>query len=282
MSTLADGWQQSRYRLETLPNAFRAYYASPLQQRVGFNKNRKCFVVDGTNKPVSGLTTKIERVFAHGVSPYRAASNQVAAMMQRTPELQDARKQQQTLLKTASGGRKCLAKGPKHGSLVDRQITKYTRLGFSAFVQKLKLPNIDPCTFAVIRALDDRGWEAVLSQAIIYSPYMRLATAVDVLAWDRKTHTMIVVELKALQRPENVLGIRGKMDMPLHDIDCSVMNMYHIQTALMAEILRREYNCEVSLAVQVQVTNGVVSFVPPPQWCTDRMDVIWETMSFCK
>lgn len=87
-----------------------------------------------------------------------------------------------------------------HGTLVDRQI----RRRVECEVRKLPVGRYlcgqltDPCVDAFFAYLQEKGWRAVACQVPIYSPTLRVATAIDVVCTDVATESqLILLEVKS-------------------------------------------------------------------------------------
>ena len=176
--------------------------------------------------------------------------------------------------------------GPKggraRGSKVDAQLTRIVNSGPAAMK---KADHTYRLTKMALSGLSSRGLEPVIAQRAVISERTRLATAADVIAYDKQSNRLVVVELKCgfdhgRQAAAVKKGKACKMATPLGGAsDCNV-NRHLAQLAVTREFFSHEKDTlnrigELGLdqtveAVLMYVNDQGVEFFDLDEWWMKR------------
>lgn len=133
--------------------------------------------------------------------------------------------------------------GQRRGARVDAQLTRVVNAGPAAMKREQHMYRL---TRMVLSALAAQGLEPVLAQRAVVSERHRIATAPDILAYDKARNRLVLVELKCGYpdgRTAAACDARGKpcrMRKPFDRAhDCN-LNRHIAQLALTHELFRRE------------------------------------------
>ena len=174
-----------------------------------------------TNTKFKGITKRLEsRVWSDGTLPVIARTS-------------DAR----------PGGHWGGPKGGRdRGSKVDAQLTRIINAGPAAMKNALHTYRL---TKMALSGLSTRGLEPVMAQRAVISEKSRLATAADVIAYDKAANQLVVVELKCgFDHGRSAAAIKNgkacRMGKPLGGAsDCNV-NRHLAQLAVTRELFAKE------------------------------------------
>jgi len=174
-----------------------------------------------TNIKFKGITKRLERrVWSDGVLPVIARSS-------------DAR----------PGGHWGGPKGGRaRGSKVDAQLTRIINSGPAAMKKVLHTYRL---TKMALSGLSSRGLEPVMGQRAVISEKNRLATAADVIAFDKDANQLVVVELKCgFDHGRSAAALKNgkacRMGKPLGGAsDCNV-NRHLAQLAVTRHLFAQE------------------------------------------
>ena len=132
--------------------------------------------------------------------------------------------------------------GRQRGAKVDAQLTRIVNAGPAAMKKALHVYKL---TKMVLAGLDKRGLEPVLAQRSAVSEKDRIGTAADLLALDKKTNRLVVVELKCgYSNGRMAAAVRKgkacKMRDPLRSASDCNMHRHMAQLAVTREMFVRE------------------------------------------
>ena len=168
----------------------------------------------------------------------------------------------------------CLAYGKEHGTLVHSQLEYFVK-------KKKENPNItiydvietvDECTLRIISLCEKKEWSFVDSEFMIYDEQSRVATAIDLLVYHKKTDKLILIELKSGYTSE-VYGFHkndSKFIAPFDNITNCPKNRHMLQLMAMREILARKYKIKVDESYILRVmpdSKNTISLIPLEEWC---------------
>ena len=132
--------------------------------------------------------------------------------------------------------------GQTRGKLVDQQLSKLINGGKAMIMRQKRMYAL---TRLALRGLTKRGLDPVIAQRSVLCEDRRLATAADVIAYERKTNRLVVVELKCgYDHGRKAAAERGgrpcKMKPPCSRVqDCNI-NRHLAQLAVTRDLLARE------------------------------------------
>ena len=176
-----------------------------------------------TNRKCRGLTKQLQsRLWSEGILPTIARMGDTSIRP-----------------KKAWKGKKG---GQTRGKLVDQQLTKLVNGGKAMIMRQKKMYAL---TRLALRGLAKRGLDPVIAQRSVLCEDRRLATAADVIAYERKTNRLVVVELKCgydhgRKAAAERAGRPCKMKAPCSRVlDCNV-NRHLAQLAVTRDLLSRE------------------------------------------
>lgn len=175
-----------------------------------------------TSRKLRGLTKRLEkRVWSSGTLPMIAKRSNGRA----------------------GGHWKGVKGGRQRGAKVDAQLTRLINAGPA---EMKRAHHVYRLTKMVLAGLSSQGLEPVLAQRSVISEIHRIGTAADIMAYDKKTNRLVVVELKCgfdNGRTAPAVGRSGracKMGAPLgRASDCNV-HRHLAQLAVTRELLSRE------------------------------------------
>lgn len=177
-----------------------------------------------TNTKLKGITKRLEKLWSAGTLPLIARHS-------------DPR---------AGGHWGGKQGGRKRGTKVDAQLTRIINSGPAAMKKALHTYRL---TKMVLSGLASRGLEPVMAQRSVISETLRLATAADIVAYDKKKNRLVFVELKcgfdhgrSAAAVKTVAGKQKacKMNAPLGGAsDCNV-HRHFAQLAATRELFVRE------------------------------------------
>lgn len=178
--------------------------------------------------------------------------------------------------------------GRRRGIAVDAQLTRAVNSGkIHPVVGQYILTKI------TLAALAEHGLEPVACQRAVCSQKRRIGTAIDILAYEKTSARLVVVELKcghsgAKDAPAEKQGKPCKMNGPLKKAPDNTLNRHFAQLACTREMFTREkdtltklnaigINSEVGGAL-LYVNEESADLYTLPTWWTDRSARILEYM----
>jgi hypothetical protein len=184
-----------------------------------------------------------------------------------------------TQSKVQRGGWKGRGGGRRRGAAVDAQLTRAVNSG--------KIQPSDGqynLTKLALAALARHGLEPVACQRAVCSPRHRIGTAIDLLAYEKQSAKLVVVELKCGHSGSKTAAARKggencHMQPPLSRALDSTLNRHLAQLAVTRELLVREANTLGKLqAIGVEGIDAVLLYVDDanttlyrcPNWWTSR------------
>lgn len=152
-----------------------------------------------------------------------------------------------------------------HGTLVDGNVAAYVAGGDASALT-------DPCARTLIaHIVDTLGWLPVAAQVPVYSPTLRLATAVDLVCTDAVTRRRLyLVEIKATRTqsatPELLdacyKASASRVSPALPDLPMSRYMQHQLQLWAMHRMLTADAGLRVDAAVVLRVGPGFVATYP--------------------
>jgi len=94
--------------------------------------------------------------------------------------------------------RTCSTFGKEHGKLVHAEIYKFVACSTGLIDKPFAelSPDPDPCTLAIIDTVQKKGWVPIASEHMIWDEEALYGTAIDLLAIEKMTGKLILLELK--------------------------------------------------------------------------------------
>lgn len=250
---------------EDVPPAFARFVAALATSPYEFRDSTKCIVNRDTRRPVSGVTTKLRRVFAGGVSAHEAR--------ERRPMLSGG---VQPGFRAPRGGlpsarRRCKLGGLQHGQLVDSELTACAQ--HPPAVWHVLLRDADPCTLAVLTSLNRSGMVPVAAQMVVGCAAMNVGTMIDMWCFVPATRRMVLIENKCCRDLRHLRVPAGRMLEPFQQFENTVLNQYYLQLLITLLILEYGYGYVPDEAyLNIVSPNQEPLRVPlPDAWRTDRM-----------
>ena len=171
--------------------------------------------------------------------------------------------------------------GRQRGDRVDKQITRVVNEGGRASAS-YKLTRL------ILAFLEGQGMKPILCQRVVCCPAKRIATAVDMIAYDTVEACLWCVELKvgfAGDRQTAAEDTRGRacnMRAPLARATDCIFNRHALQSVMGMRMLMSEPGFAEGLATRFSVTdvraailyaNGTsLDLVVPDKWWTSKVD----------
>lgn len=218
-----------------IPACIKQLVYHPRMKRIAFRRtgDMKSFVIDG-HLNFSGLTKRIgKRFWKSRIAP--SVSNKIStAIEKRVP-------------RCASGcyhGGKTSAHGRKvhhdFHRLVDAIRKPLHKSGGVPYVGK-----VDPCAYRLMSSMLQNGWVPLKSEFCVFDEHLRIATAIDCIAWDIRNRAGILIEIKTgHESMDNYEATSGKIHLlgPLSKIPDSPLNRAAIQLTITLLMILRRYD----------------------------------------
>lgn len=154
-----------------------------------------------------------------------------------------------------------------HGVLVDCQLEIYVRRGRAGLFEQCP-SSVDPCVGTLLEHFDKIGWAIVATQVPVYASSMDVATAVDLIATDRKTRKeLYLVEIKATRggggeferNNQQYERLRGRLQRTtLRGMPLSYYSRHQLQLFCMNHMVSAEFSFQFDEACVMRVSTGIV------------------------
>jgi|WetSurMetagenome_2_1015567.scaffolds.fasta_scaffold42514_2 hypothetical protein len=152
----------------------------------------------------------------------------------------------------------CKAFGSAHGEMVHNEMEIYC-----TFITEKKpqdwlnqnLPDPDPCTARIISALDNENLIPIRSEFMIWDEDWRVATSIDMLAYDYKKYRFVLIEFKTGYENE-IYGPHPTdepLPKPFHQILNCPLIRHQMQLFGMIRMIKRKYKIMMDGAYLIRV-----------------------------
>ena len=170
----------------------------------------------------------------------------------------------------------CGVSGAEHGKRVHQQIDYY----FKRLKENKNLtieecfPNetYDKCAKNILSVLSIKGWSIVATEFPISDDACRVATAIDILAYDSQKGNLLLLEVKTGYESEEY-GVHQNdkgFPSPFHKIANCPRNRHMLQLMGMKELLQKQYQVTIDEAYIVRVLprcKSKVTLISMSKWC---------------
>ncbi len=168
--------------------------------------------------------------------------------------------------------------GRRRGTRVDAQLTRIVNSGG----KKAKKDGYRyVLTRLALSALEARGLEPILAQRGVCSVKHRVATAADLVCFEKDTDKLVVVEIKTgfshgREESAQVDGNACKLQPPLHKAADTSLHRHLAQLAVTRELLVREKKVMVRIAeLGVDGVDAVLLYLDNDEACFYDLDSWW-------
>jgi len=249
---------------------------------VKFDSSAQCFVVGRHKK--RGLTKFLRQlvpvprsarlsacVGSSAESTGVEASFCGSAVLQRCGYCKSAVKAARAATETALAQR--LAKernvDKAHGLVIDYQIELLVRYGRRRLFELVSV--VDPCVGTLIEQLDALQWSVVATQVPIYQPSTDVATAIDLLATDKRTRRQLhLIEIKAssaarqsADNRSNYERVRGRLSRSiLSGLPQSYYAQHQLQLLVMEQTVVEQCDFRFDSACVLRLSPGMAVRYP--------------------
>lgn len=130
---------------------------------------------------------------------------------------------------------------------------------------------VDPCAYRMFLAMLKRGWIPVKSEFCIFDEYLRIATAVDCIAWDVHRKRAVLIEIKTGHDSQtDYEATTGKIRLlePLAQVPDSPLNRAAIQLLVSLLMIQRRYGIQFDdgAIIRPRSRNNDVQIYNLPKW----------------
>lgn len=133
------------------------------------------------------------------------------------------------------------------------------------------ISKVDACAFRMFMTLIRKKIVPVICEMAVYDEYLRIATAVDCIAYDLRSHRVIAIEIKTGHTTQRNYSMHKKgktLLSPLHMAPDSPLNRAWIQLLTTLLIVKRRYGINIhdGLVVRPLGQTGRVQTYKIPEW----------------
>lgn len=234
-------------------------------KRIQFRRTglAKSFVID-KNLSFNGISKRLKKTFwKHRIAP--SASNSKSKTASKNAERKIPRN----------------ATGCYHGGSTAAHGRK-VHTDFQRLVNAIRLPlnksggipyvsKVDPCAYRLMNRMLMEGWVPVKSEFCIFDEHLRIATAVDCIAWDIKNRRGVLIEIKTGHEGQyNYESNDGKTKLlePLTKIPDSPLNRAAVQLTVSLLMILRRYDIRFDTAAVIRPRSRTkdVQIYNIPKW----------------
>jgi hypothetical protein len=227
--------------------------------RIRFRRtgNHKSFVLDN-NISLDGLTRRLKRAFWHSSTAPKT-------------------RQGETRVNGSANTDGCYFNGISwhHGRRVHQDFARIVKCITEQVTMKkdgsLQIRSMDPCAFRIFMRLLGKKIIPIICEMAIFDEHIRVATAVDCIAYDTVRNRLIAIELKTgheTQRNYSAHNGRSKLLHPLDQVPDSPLNRAAIQLVVSLLMIYRRYGVKIhdAMVVRPLSMSGIVQFYQLPPW----------------
>lgn len=206
------------------PRGLKALVAKPIGKLSGTGKYKGYRAVDADGRATGPVLSGITKRLATSLFSQGTFDDSVVASTEWTP-----------------GAWKGADGGLRRGRAVDSQVSRLASASDAARKTAAKFK----FTGLAFAALHKAGLEPLVGQRVVLSTTLGIATAVDVLCFDKRALSIVVVELKCgfsgnRVLPATVQNRPQKMQSPCSGADDCVLNRHFSQLTVTTELLKMD------------------------------------------
>lgn len=247
---------------DTMPMNVAKLLKHSRHQRIRFRRNGmyKAFVMD-RNIALDGLTKRLKGTFWNSSTAPRVKQGEKPAIAN-------------------FGANGCYARGWswRHGRRVHEDFARIVKcVTHQTTVRKggsAQIRSTDPCAFRMFMYLVRKNIVPLLCEMAIFDEPIRIATAIDCIAYDSRRDRLVAIEIKTGHETQRNYGTNNgktKLTGALSQVPDSPLNRAAIQLMVSLLMILRRYHVQVDDAFVLRPISqgGIIQKYDMPRWILD-------------